>query len=180
MDLNKVQRTVLLLMSGAMTSTPTAGMEAALGLLPLDLHIESEAMKARARTRPLLESTWDGLAINKQCRTNKKGHQRHWDDTLKQIFPLNTQLDREPYSLNWVEPVRDFDEISPEVIIYTDGSNTGKDSGFGWAACVGDQVIAEKCGNLGKASVFQAEVFANIKPSQVEEATGYMSDSIRQ
>ena len=49
-QLTRLQRQVMISMSNPLRSTPTDGMEVVLGLLPLDLHIEAEGIKARLRT----------------------------------------------------------------------------------------------------------------------------------
>lgn len=152
-SLSRVQRHALLAMAPTLRSTPTAGMEAALGLLPLDLHVESEALKARIRTRDSVKDTWDG--IGNKC----KGHRRTWDDKLGEVCPQNLPMDRTTQSFNWEE--RTEIQGKPDVIVYTDGSREEDISGAGWMACVEDQVVGEDSIYLGKEStVFQAEVTA--------------------
>ena len=150
----RLQRAILLAISNTMRSTPTQGMEVALGLLPLTLHVESEAIKARARTRPLVKERWDGVGD----RLHTRGHRRHLDETLRRLWDASTPVDRTLRRLNWVRN-DDFDR--EDLTVYTDGSKEAGRTGFGWAACVEDTVIAEDNGYLGtEATVFQAEVFA--------------------
>jgi hypothetical protein len=70
--LEQLQRKVLLGTSAAMRSTPSAAMEAILGLQPLDLFVMGEALKARARTRERMKDTWDSVSIT----ANKGGGER--------------------------------------------------------------------------------------------------------
>jgi ribonuclease HI len=127
-------------------------MEVAMGLVPLDLHVQAEALKARIRTRQSSAQIWDGLAVK------KKGHQRHWDDILDEICPNNFPIDRIPQVYNW----QSNQELErEEVVIYTDGSKEDGSAGAGWAVCVGDEVIEEESIFLGESTtVFQAEVVA--------------------
>jgi ribonuclease HI len=150
-SLDRLQRLTLLSISHAMRSTPTAGMEVILGLSPLDLYAEAEAMKARVRTRRSLKDRWDGLG-------SLKGHRRHWDDMLRGVCPKALPLDLVTRTRNWEE--RKVVK-NPDVVIYTDGSKEEGAAGFGWAAAAKDQVIAEESGYLGEeCTVFQTEVCA--------------------
>lgn len=143
-------------MTMALRSTPTKGMEAALGLLPLDLHISQLADISRWRTRPLVHEKWDGLGKIK----NRKGHRLQRDKVLKELG-LYTEDD--------TAKERDLEESSLEVnviqdpciTIYTDGSKENDQVGFGWAVTYDDFIIHEQSTYLeDHATVFQAEVMA--------------------
>jgi ribonuclease HI len=151
--LDRPQRLAMIAMMSPLRSTPTAGMEVILGITPLDLHIEGEALKARIRTRKDENLTWDGLG------KSGKGHRRVWDDILVPICPDNLPLDIQTRELNWTEKA----EISTpiDVHIYTDGSKEGVNAGAGWAMTAGDTVVEERAIQLGReTTVFQAEVIA--------------------
>jgi ribonuclease HI len=150
----RVQRSALTSIASPLRSTPTEGMEAILGLTPLDLFVQGEAAKARIRTRPLMSSDrWDGIG------NGYKGHKRHWDDILGEICPKNYPIDRIPRIHNWTENLGL--EAPPDLMIYTDGSKELESAGAGWAACIDDQLIEEESVYLGKeTTVFQAEVVA--------------------
>jgi hypothetical protein len=93
--LERVQRRSLChILQPTFKSTPTKGMEAILGIPPLDLHAQELALNARRRTRNLVQKTWGGLAS-----TGKKGH----------IFILDTLLDRIP------EAQQPVDEVQPQL-----------------------------------------------------------------
>ena len=151
--LKRLQRQSLLSLSHPLRSTPTDGMEVALGLLPLDLHVEAEGIKARLRTRTQVNDRWDGLGVHRA-----EGHRRYWDTTLNKICPTSLPMDKITKVMNWERPL----EIkNPDVVIYTDGSKETGNVGCGWAVCVGDTVIAEDFRYLGKSStVFQSEIVA--------------------
>jgi len=80
-QMNQLQRKILLGISNAMRSTLTTAMETIMGLPPLDLFMLGEALKARARTKPKLRDTGDGIA-QYQKKTRKAGHRRVLDDIL--------------------------------------------------------------------------------------------------
>ena len=88
--LEQVQRMCLLAMAHPMRSTPTRAMEAVVGLLPLDLHCQREATKARARTKTYLTDSWDG-----NTEIHIKPH-RQWHDALIKELLQTPRDKREP------------------------------------------------------------------------------------
>ena len=76
--LSETQGRFLRAISGAQTSTPTRGLEAIMGLIPLDLYLEEMATRARIRTKHYFRDSWDGMT-----KHNKKaklcGHKRILD-----------------------------------------------------------------------------------------------------
>jgi hypothetical protein len=75
-------------------STPTKGMEALLGIPPLDLHAQELALNSRFRTRNLVKKTWDGLAAS-----GMKGHIRALDDLLDLLPEVHQPDDQIKHSL---------------------------------------------------------------------------------
>ena len=157
--LQKLQRLALLSIAHPMRSAPTKGLEVLLGLVPLDLFAEREATKARLRIRSGdkkgdTKRRWDGLGFNPK----KKGHQRHWDDVMKETIPDDEVSDHMAARLN---DFRSTAVPEPEIVIYTDGSaNAEGNGGYGWLACKGDTIVHEASGGLINTSAFQAEVVA--------------------
>ena len=150
---SKVQRLTLLGMSHAMRSTPTAGMEAALGLVPLDLFVEALATKARLRVRDLNKDTWDGIGTGKS-----KGHRRHWDDVLALSVPPNLPIDAVTRTQNWL--VNKAVE-NPAVEIYTDGARAMEATGLGWVAYKDGEEVEHEAVSIGvDCTIFQAEMCA--------------------
>ena len=151
--LNALQRRVISNMSSCMRSTPTAGAEVILGLMPLDLHAHELGTNARLRTRHATQNKWDGLGYNK-----RNGHRFEHDKILEKVCPHGYPLDTMTRTRDWLEN----DEVeNPDLTIYTDGSKIGEQTGSGWAVCKDDTVLAEESYHLGtEASVFQAEVIA--------------------
>ena len=148
---SKVQRLTLLGMSHAMRST--VGMEAALGLVPLDLSVEALATKSRLRVRDLTKDTWDGIGTGKS-----KGHRRHWDDVLVLSVPPNLPIDAIGRTLNW--EVNKAVE-NPEIEIYMDGARAREATGLGWVAYKDDEEVAHEAVSIGvDCTIFQAEMCA--------------------
>lgn len=153
-EIHKLQRRAMLSMTSSMRSTPTAGMEVTLGLLPLDLHAQEIAVKTRLRTRDLLTDTWDGIG------NTRRGHRFLIDESLKKIPSANLPLDHSTRSMHWLS-LEELSDEDVDITLYTDGSRMSEDSGAGWAAVHEDMVLAEESVYLGKTtSVFQAEVVA--------------------
>ena len=150
--LSRLQRKALLSMTSSMRSTPTAGMEVVLGLIPLDLHTQKMGLNARLRTRYITPDTWDGVG------KNINGHRLRHDKILEGICPKKLPIDYLTRRRDWIRS----DKVEePNLTLYTDGSKMNCGTGAGWAVCHNDTVIAEDSFPLGHvASVFQAEVIA--------------------
>ena len=142
-------------MSSAMRSTPTAGMEVILGLMPLDLYTQRMGTSARFRTRDILPRRWDGLGEY----AGRRGHHGIHNNILERIAPPGYPIDFISRTRDWIENEAPME--NPDIHIYTDGSRMENRSGSGWAVCHKDTVIAEESVYLGnESSVFQTEVFA--------------------
>ena len=85
--LDKLQRKAMLCMTSSMRSTPTAGMEVVLGLLPLDLQAHSLGTSARLRNRESDLNVWDGVG------DTGVGHRRHHDKILETVCPKQLPVD---------------------------------------------------------------------------------------
>ena len=189
--LQKLQRLALVAMTGCMRSTPTLGLEVITGLQPLDIFIESLALKARMRTRALCPSRWDGLGANKSTIS---GHQHQLDKTLASMFhPPACTSDITPQRrwLPWQQGLpshdgNDLDTLTEAVGLlelnsgsggptggqvvlscFTDGSREQDRTGAGWLITIGDTIIHEGTVYLGEiATVYQAEVYAIFKVTE--------------
>ena len=150
--LSRLQRKAMLSMTSSMRSTPTTGLEAVLGLQPLDLHAHQLGTSARLRTRHSQPDRWDGVG------NYMTGHKRLHDNILDKFCPKTLPIDTLTRQRLWIED----DEVeNPDIVLYTDGSKMECGTGCGWAACSGDTVVAEESTYLGNdASVFQAEIIA--------------------
>ncbi|XP_040582163.1 uncharacterized protein [Lepeophtheirus salmonis] len=152
--LNKIQRKILLAMTQTLRSTPTAGMESVLGIIPLDLFLQSQATKSRWRTRHFLVDTWDGIGN----LPTRRGHHFSSDKIITEL-QLNQSSDYIKGSRTWI---KNQEVNGPDIIIYTDGSKDEEgNTGAGCAITQGDTSLHQSNVSLNKeATVFQAEVFA--------------------
>jgi len=77
--LEQVQRLACLLITGAMRTTPTKGMEIILNLISLDLFCQQEALQSWWRIQhKISRPNWDGITKYK----NTYGHQRYWTSIM--------------------------------------------------------------------------------------------------
>ena len=67
--LQRIQRLALLSMGQFLKSTPTAGLEVLLNVLPLDLYVKQEARSTAARLGGVAPDGWDGVGHGR-----KRGH----------------------------------------------------------------------------------------------------------
>jgi hypothetical protein len=150
--MEQLQRKVLLGASAAMRSTPTAAMEAIMGLPPMDLFALGEAMKARARTRGKMRDTWDGLNLSLK-RAEAKGHRRVLDDALRQLVEVDN-MEETPNERSTVE----WKEVESDLEMVTDGACRDGEMGFAWTLYDGPSVVAAGSGHGGKGSPYRAEL----------------------
>ena len=151
--LRGLQRKAMLCMTNCMRSTPTAGLEVVLGILPLDLQAQQMAVKGRIRTKAVSRTRWDG------CGKTRCGHRRILDQIIDKMLPRAATLDLAQRTRNWDRGNDDI--MSPDLLVYTDGSMMEGSTGAGWAVCTADTIVHEQSIGLGKcSSVFQAEVIA--------------------
>ena len=165
---NRVQRAALLLVTGALNSTPTCYLDILASLLPLDLHIQKTALKTSLRLRQT--GMWTaGLRDSKV-----PSHAAILLNLASSILPplplfdssassLNISLsfnlsilDR-PEALSFIPSLHATDSL----ICYTDGSVKNSLAGSGFVIFRGNEVIKEHFSPLGTSvSIFQAELLA--------------------
>ncbi len=80
MHLDRVQRLGMLAMTHVHCSTPTAGLEAALDVMPLDFYAQCIAVQAILRVWNRNQSSWDGIGCS-----HLRGHLFWGDKTLKGV-----------------------------------------------------------------------------------------------
>lgn len=158
--LQSIQRRVLLAITHAMRSTPTKGMEAILGLPPLDLFIQEEATKAICRLRENLRDSWDGLT---QLKLRPYGHRRWHKNILTKLGLWEANIDKIKATRVWDwQGETSAEDVEADYHVYTDGSKQDDGStGAGWILTKGNHVLEESSIPLSEtATVFQAEVMA--------------------
>ena len=152
--LTRVQRLACVGVTGALRSTPTAGMEVALHLLPLDLHLR-------------------GLAARSAIRLRESGF---WKQMEYGHGAILSEFPGVPASTDYVTPVVDFSAsysvMIPErsawrgrpglrgnaIPVFTDGSKTEEGTGAGVYSKRLDLSCSFRLPD--ECSVFQAEVLA--------------------
>ena len=160
---SRVQRLACLMSTGAMRSTPTLGMELILGIIPVDIHIHSLAIKDYFRIKTI--GQWKGTLTD-------VGHQAisGASDVLPLLDQPSDLLPKEttagpswttiyPERSQWIDG--SCSSIDPlDICCFTDGSRMETPSGVstGSGIVIGNNRIST---NLGRfTSVFQAEIFA--------------------
>ena len=150
--LDSVQRMALVSVFQPMRSTPTAGMEAILGVQPLHLHCQETALNAAYRLH--LVQGWGNQ--------NDKGSHRdfHLLD-LKVILPKGNRPPPAVFKVNRITKNQSLEGHALEV--FSDGSKDGNRTGYGWCITLGDEVLHEQSRPLDPySSVFMAEMIAII------------------
>jgi ribonuclease HI len=151
-------------------STPQAGAEVILGLLPLDLHIEQCGIQARSRLSTKLAPPWQN--ISKLTKLHSNPHLWHWEQKIEEMGVLLTSNDscfeyiwNRGFSVNTDSFTGEAKHRShAEVTIYTDGSKTEQGVGAGFVLYKRRKVEYYESFKLDDhATVFQAEVMAILK-----------------
>ena len=154
--LNKTQRKFLRLGTGALRSTPTEAMNVVARWKPLDLHAEELAIRARIRTKNILNDTWDGLPSKGK---NARGHKKIWDKMTPGMKITEIPPNKEH---SWAEWDNLKTEEETELQIYTDGASN--ELGAGYALVVYSKGVVNPIYTenkpLGATSPYQAELFA--------------------
>ncbi len=156
--LTRIQRLSLLLIMRPLRSTPTAGMEAIAGWLPLDLHTKEMGLNAFCRLQAEIKETWDGIGNYKQAR----GHIRVWRDMLAEIWHKNYPRETRISQYIWKDSILSShtEKKCLPLNIYTDASKTEDNVGLAWAATIGNYIIAEDFVPAKEIDVYTGELMA--------------------
>jgi len=159
-----LNRLAVLSIAPVRKNTPTAALEIMYDLIPLDLFIAGEALKAWRRTEPNAPGRWDGLT-----QSNVVGHRRHWMKKAGKLDLVHFPSDKIVREICWTKGFwvdRDsFENGTPGdlsgLVCFTDGSKINGAVGFGFAIYRNDKEILRDGDHLGKfPSVFQSEICA--------------------
>ena len=150
--LDSVQRQILIRLSHSMRSTPTAGIEAVVGLPPLYLHCQEMALNTAFRLH----------TKQKWRKTHNPKSQRDWGlGIISSEIPGQVRLPPPTFKVNRLKAPQSL--INPTYTVYTDGSKDESGTGYGWCVTRGDQVVYEESRPLdSSSSVFMAEMMALI------------------
>ncbi len=155
--LNKVQRLALLSITQPLRSTPTAGLEALIGWMPMSLHAQEVGMNTYLRNKDQITTRWDGIGTQRAIT----GHLGIWRKTEQDSLGLNYPRIKTISERVWIENGKEPEEqMEFPLAIYTDAAKTGEDVGYSWIASIGDYVIAEDISSAKDISIFRAELLA--------------------
>lgn len=167
-ELVRVQRLACLGITGALRTTPTAGLEIILGLQPLDLFIMGRAWMTATRIRcGGLLSVAPGRAYHASIlRELGDGRSTQWQtlDYIPNKMDFNIKFKVTlPRREDWErgEVMRTDNGIS----IFTDGSKT--EDGTGAGLFISDPNRSQSYRLESHVTVFQAEVFALLKAAEL-------------
>ena len=165
--LNKVQRTACMMITGAMKSTPTAGIEMMIGLPPISTHIKSNALSCHNRL--IKTNTWrpkPGESLWRKGHTNMiRTLTKSFPDLMK---PQDGMIKTERLTSKFEVEIgsrEDIPKLRPKPLevntinCYTDGSKTGRKAGAAYIY-MGENLKSQESTFLGDSTVFQAEIIA--------------------
>ena len=140
-------------MTSAMRSTPTFGLEATLGIPPLDLHAKKLALNSVPRL--FRANNW---GRNPPPHT----HRHHLWKEYNTYAPNVETTEKKTFRVNRLH-LNTTPHENPDFSVYTDGSKTTQGTGFGWCITQSDFAQKETYAALDpSASVYMAEVVALI------------------
>ncbi len=167
--LTGLQRLALVAMTQPLRSAPTAGLEAMMGWIPLDLHVQEIGLNTFSRLHMCYSPIWDHIGTGARMR----GHLGLWNRELSKQYPAG--YPREVGITRWVwapNNIRQVEEASQNILnVYTDAAKTGEDVGYGWCVCDGDHILAENSIPGKEINVYQAEVLG------IKEALSWIKKS---
>ncbi|XP_054289199.1 uncharacterized protein LOC129004668 [Macrosteles quadrilineatus] len=177
--LESMQRLGTLQATGAFRSSPSATLEVALGLLPLDIFIRSEALKAAYRLR--VANLWrEGLSGAGHCAIAKTLAECPVLDMTSDFLskeavftkPFNVEFRSRDEWKHQEGHLQDMESF----VWYTDGSLIDGKSGFG-VYCRSPRT--ELSGSLGQyCTIFQAEIYGILACSNLGLARRYQDKRI--
>ena len=129
-ELERLQRLALLMMTGAIPSSPTSTLEILTSIEPIKLFLESVALKSRIRTRDQIGNPfWDGVGHKKII-----GHHLLLNKKIKVIFGKSLELDSHSIDNKWaIDPITLKNTIRPsDTTIIIDFANKSEVMGVGW------------------------------------------------
>ena len=164
--LKQINRLASMMMAPARRSTPTKALELINHLMPLDLFLHNQAIKAYNRHKKEYQLDWDGRNLK---RPTLIGHRIFWKqrsdimlgdlEALDSIDPvaLHNEFD---ITIN-SESGREKPKLA-QINIFTDGSKTNFGVGAGFVIMKGRSTLihAESIALQREATIFQAEAAA--------------------
>ena len=161
--LSKLNRLAALTMLPARKSTPTSGLEIILGLKPLDLQIQENALKAILRVYPNATLNWDGIGTNTSSSHLRQGIKDLQDIGISKFaFDKTNALNLDKaYCVITDSFKKGTPDSLSEIKAFTDGSKLSNKVGYGYGITTGNILLSSENGSLDpQNTVFQAEVTA--------------------
>ena len=158
------------MMTRAMPSTPTAGMETLMGLVPIDCYMKKEALLASIRLKA--SGQWkykegETISENAHARLAEK-----WGRNIRESnLPQDKLRIKVKLKAEYTTRIQKRDEVMKEdtkpmpkdketISCFTDGSKTEKGTGAGFSI-MGDTTTRQESTYLGEhTTVYQAEIIA--------------------
>lgn len=176
--LNKLQRMVCVALTGCIRTTPTATLELLLGLLPLDLRIEAEALTCMKRFKCL--GYWKDYSKNLSWGLFNPQVVAHFSFIMPNDDILTRFAFYKPFNIHF--PTKEQWLTNPKwmkgnhMVWYTDGSRLDGRAGAGVFCSSDDTRLSFPLGMF--ATVFQAEVFAILMCCKMCMSRGYRKKTI--
>lgn len=174
--LNAIQRTACLMVTGGMSTSPGAALDAILDLPPLHLHLRMVAAASMHRIATQGEGKWLSKSLGSfQEAVMSRNILGMYTDNMTPQCCLQKLYTVELLSRdNWLKGQVTWKNGS--LIWYTDGSKSGHHVGCG---VYGERPCVRKSLNLGKyASIFQAEVYAILECADLNLKRHYVNQCI--
>ncbi len=153
-----VQRLALLAMTQPLRSTPTAGLEALIGWMPLTIHSQEMGMRTYLRNKSVVEMKWDGMGNSHK----KLGHLGLW--SIREHRIIDPKFPRQARLCTYVWGDKQYHHktvtMDHPMVIYTDASKENENVGYAWHASIHDYVMAEEIVPAKDINIFEAEVLA--------------------
>ncbi|XP_047987119.1 uncharacterized protein LOC125226977 [Leguminivora glycinivorella] len=174
--LSSLQRTACSIVTGAMSSSPTAALEALLNLSPLHLQLELEARSSILRIVATKRGGWisQALRLFTESVLDIPVLGMPADTMPPQLCPQKLYSVEIPEREDWSNSQISWKEGS--LRWYTDGSKSGSEVGCG---IYGETPRRAKSLNLGRyCSIFQAEVYAILECASINLQCNYVNHTI--
>jgi ribonuclease HI len=171
--LQRMQRLAALSIAPVRRSTPTAGLEVMLYLIPLDIYVQGEAIKSFSRIQHLLTDNW------KRPPGKHIGHRSWLRDQITALAIPEYPRDKMSLALKWDRTFEvALDSFSTGVVVpttglncFTDGSKIEDQGGAGYIIDDGSARGMPHSIPLGSfCTVYQAEIMAIMEACQELES----------
>jgi ribonuclease HI len=150
----KISRIACTIIAPQIGNAPTDGLEVILGLIPLDIHLETTAVNTFLNIENTYDTFWNGT-----CKNGVKKGFRHNMNMLADKYYPERLISEKTSELCMIKNFSTEQCETADIEVYTDGSKIGHNVGFG--IHVRGVIEFDYYGSLrSEANVLQAEVKA--------------------